>query len=408
MTNLHLILSICIAISSTSAALEQPQVVNPSSPDPYPGFSQYYFKHGYGLEPAPEKKAKGGEDSLLASKALIAVADGVGGWAAQGIDPSIYSLNLIKNVQMYFNMLPKVYAEQPKNLLRMAAKTNPHEGSSTLVICTLWQDELRSVNFGDSGFAVLTPVLKTASNGSKTYIYDFKYISPPQQYQFNFPYQLGNVGKDESSLAKETSHKIRFGDIVIVYSDGISDNVFPGQLRQLLNFYLYKVKQKFGIQVPDVVRGFDGNEFAKQLKDLAFQKSTDKNYLSPFGLNGLDFGVLFKGGKSDDISVVAAIVDRKPIEKEAETENSETDSSVTVRPVTENSETVSLVTENSEDSEDSDSTETKKETEQTKETEESKEIKEEETLPTKEEVQKDEQEIESVGFPMDSGTEKQN
>lgn len=381
MSHLPLILSIFLAISSTSAAVHQPQVVDPSSPDPYPEFSQYYFKHGYALEPAPEKKAKGGEDSLLSSKALISVADGVGGWAMQGIDPSIYSLNLVKNVQMYFNMLPKVYSEHPKNLLRMAAKTNPFEGSSTLVICTLWEDQLRGVNFGDSGFAVLTPVLKTASNGSKTYIYDFKFISAPQQYQFNFPFQLGNVGKDESGLAKETSHQIRFGDIVIVYSDGISDNVFPGQLRQLLNFYLYRVKQKFGIQVPDVVRGFDGNEFARQLKELAFQKSTDKNYLSPFGLNGLDFGVLFKGGKSDDISVVAAIIDRKPIEKSAEAVNTEAE------------------TENSEDSE---NTETKKETEKNKE------IKKVETISSKEEVQNDEQEIESVGFPMVHETENQN
>jgi len=43
------------------------------------------------LVPHPEKISKGGEDAYFASEYLLAVADGVGGWNKQGIDPSLYS-----------------------------------------------------------------------------------------------------------------------------------------------------------------------------------------------------------------------------------------------------------------------------------------------------------------------------
>jgi len=41
----------------------------------------YKFKSGVALMPHPEKFDKGGEDAFAVDKTLIAVADGVGGWA---------------------------------------------------------------------------------------------------------------------------------------------------------------------------------------------------------------------------------------------------------------------------------------------------------------------------------------
>ena len=45
--------------------------------------------------PHPDKRQKGGEDAGLATTKYLAVADGVGGWADAGIDPGLYSKNLI-------------------------------------------------------------------------------------------------------------------------------------------------------------------------------------------------------------------------------------------------------------------------------------------------------------------------
>jgi protein phosphatase PTC7 len=48
------------------------------------------------IRPHPEKAYKGGEDAGFANENLLAVADGVGGWAQSGVDPALYSKNLIK------------------------------------------------------------------------------------------------------------------------------------------------------------------------------------------------------------------------------------------------------------------------------------------------------------------------
>jgi hypothetical protein len=48
------------------------------------------------VEPHPNKKDKGGEDAHFVLESLaFGVADGVGGWAAAGIDPAEYSKQLM-------------------------------------------------------------------------------------------------------------------------------------------------------------------------------------------------------------------------------------------------------------------------------------------------------------------------
>ncbi|EGR32361.1 protein phosphatase, putative [Ichthyophthirius multifiliis] len=47
--------------------------------------------------PHPEKVHKGGEDAYFCNSQLCCVADGVGGWAEYGIDPGLYSKELVKD-----------------------------------------------------------------------------------------------------------------------------------------------------------------------------------------------------------------------------------------------------------------------------------------------------------------------
>ena len=53
--------------------------------------------------PHDDKVYKGGEDAFTASERLIAVADGVGGWANKGVDPGLFSKQLTKDIQQIFN-----------------------------------------------------------------------------------------------------------------------------------------------------------------------------------------------------------------------------------------------------------------------------------------------------------------
>lgn len=54
------------------------------------------FNAGVFMNPHFEKRDKGGEDAATLSENLIAVADGVGGWAQSGIDPANYSRRLCR------------------------------------------------------------------------------------------------------------------------------------------------------------------------------------------------------------------------------------------------------------------------------------------------------------------------
>lgn len=48
--------------------------------------------------PHDDKVHKGGEDALTVSPTLMAVADGVGGWADKGVDPGLFSKQLCKDI----------------------------------------------------------------------------------------------------------------------------------------------------------------------------------------------------------------------------------------------------------------------------------------------------------------------
>ena len=50
-----------------------------------------------------------------------------------------------------------------------------------------------------------------------------------QLHGFNFPYQLASrkYGGDDPSLAICSALKVQKGDIAVLYSDGLADNVYP-------------------------------------------------------------------------------------------------------------------------------------------------------------------------------------
>ena len=68
------------------------------------GRRDFKFEASSFMVPHPEKASKGGEDAVCVSKTgkLIGVADGVGGWAEVGVDPSEYSRSLMKHSLMAY------------------------------------------------------------------------------------------------------------------------------------------------------------------------------------------------------------------------------------------------------------------------------------------------------------------
>ena len=48
--------------------------------------------------PHYKKRERGGEDGCLLEEEIVAVADGVGGWARKGVDPGLFAKELCLNV----------------------------------------------------------------------------------------------------------------------------------------------------------------------------------------------------------------------------------------------------------------------------------------------------------------------
>ena len=97
---------------------------------------------------------------LQYSFTILGVADGVGGWRAYGVDPGLFSLNLMQNCERlvkagYFK------SDQPSQLLasgfrEMQESKRPIIGSSTACVAILNHEDkkLYTANIGDSGFLV--------------------------------------------------------------------------------------------------------------------------------------------------------------------------------------------------------------------------------------------------------------
>ena len=149
---------------------------------------------------------------------MIAVADGVGGWARRGVDVAKYSKQLMKYISEVYNENPNL---TPKEILYQASLKTTEIGSTTVVIAVLdpHEKKLATTLLGDSAYMIL----RKNKYNSKLY------RSLEQQHRFNCPYQVG-TGKDHPYLANDEVHSIQNDDIVIMGTDGIWDNVFDEEI----------------------------------------------------------------------------------------------------------------------------------------------------------------------------------
>lgn len=162
----------------------------------------------------------GGEDSYFIHKYALGVADGVGGWGEVGIDPSHFSRALTRGAEK-----AALVGERDALALMRAGYDAARgvRGSSTFCIVTLSDSNssLVAANLGDSGFRLIR---------------DSKIVfrSEEQQHSFNYPFQLATV--DEGSSVDDAQYitlDVQHGDIVIVGSDGLFDNIYDEKLLEL-------------------------------------------------------------------------------------------------------------------------------------------------------------------------------
>lgn len=216
-----------------------------------------------------------------AKAGFVGVADGVGGCR----DSGAFARALMKHALAAVANTNRIEPIDPYTVLQEAhqkAAGSCAPGASTALIVSLHGATLRWAYVGDSGFAVF--------RGGK-----MVRRSKPQQHVFNCPFQLScSKGGDSVSDAVVGEMRVEVGDVVVVATDGLFDNVFDLDLERVVR------------------KGCLSPQMMAEKIVAAARKAARSGAPSPFSVesakNVNDGRERVYGGKVDDITVIVAYI----------------------------------------------------------------------------------------------------
>jgi protein phosphatase PTC7 len=234
--------------------------------------------------PHPDKAAKGGEDYYFIADdgRTVGVADGVGGWAGvPGADPARYSRDLMTFSKSLCHLAdPRAILEAACARLDLTVR-----GSTTALVAQLRDDRMRVCNVGDSALAIF--------RGGR-----MLFRTRDTVFGFNFPFQLGYRGNVLPKDGTYDAVPVAAGDVVLLGTDGLWDNVWMQAIER-------RVAERMGTGDGKFVEAL-----ARDLAESAHENGKDKEFSSPFAREAAKAGHWFRGGKLDDVTVVASLVIR--------------------------------------------------------------------------------------------------
>lgn len=266
-----------------------------------------------------------GEDSFFVANTykVIGVADGVGGWRDEGVDPTLFSNSLMENAKLFAETHRKEL--NPETILQSAFDKVLNDkkvkaGSSTACVATLRSDEsgkhfLDVANVGDSGLLVVRNRRVLHRVHEKV-------------HGFNAPFQLavlpkhlqGRAFSDSVSDAIRETVEVQKGDVVIAATDGLFDNQFNATIASDAG-WIGKVEGSVLERVPLVgfllsaafadekVAYVDPQRVAQRIVQNAYKVSLDNEAYTPWVSMLRKVGASeAKGGKTDDITLVLSRV----------------------------------------------------------------------------------------------------
>lgn len=152
------------------------------------------------------------------------MADGVGGWRNYGIDPGEFSSFLMSTCSRLVQS-SNFNPERPVNLIassynELLEHKEPILGSSTACVLILNKENnmLYAANIGDSGFMVVRKGSIVHQSEEQTH-----YFNTP--YQLSSPFHNSDVLSDRPESADEISFPVQTGDVILVATDGVFDNL---------------------------------------------------------------------------------------------------------------------------------------------------------------------------------------
>lgn len=236
---------------------------------------------------------------------FAAVADGVGGWAERNYDSSAISRELCKAMGQLTSSSSINKVTTPKQVLEVSFQKIKDDkivqvGGTTAIVAHFQKDGvLKVANLGDSWCGVFR---------NETLVFQTKL----QTVGFNAPYQLSIIPDSllkEAALkgssyiqnvpsdADEYTFQLQKNDIVMMATDGVTDNIITDDISLFLKDESAQIQKN----LQNVTE-----KFVKKVVAL----SKDPNYPSLFSqeLSKLT-GKPYRGGKEDDITVVVVKVE---------------------------------------------------------------------------------------------------
>ncbi|GAB5362484.1 hypothetical protein AAMO2058_000800800 [Amorphochlora amoebiformis] len=246
-----------------------------------------------------------GEDAYFVEDQCVGIADGVGGWNMQGLSSARFSRLLMHLSAEYFRNISQELDHEipnPMETLQMAYDKMPLGliGSTTACLAIISDGRIHTATLGDSSYLILR-------NNTVAY------KGQIQEHGFNHPFQLSDklliaytkaqsinpVATEWPRDALLASHDVEEGDILLVVTDGILDNLWDHDI-ELATQTWQKSDQSSNVTA-----------LASKLTALAANIAQRPNVPTPFQVKANQNGFAIFGGKSDDIAVVACRVVRQ-------------------------------------------------------------------------------------------------
>lgn len=262
------------------------------------------------MVPHPKKVSTNGEDAIMLTSKAIGVFDGVGSWKGEGVDAGKYSRRLARltSRQLESSRITSFEA------LRKAALQNKLPGSSTACVANISGSNLCGVNVGDSGLIVFRDGQAVFETNMGTHGY-------------NFPHQLKSGHLKDLFQSTPIDVSLQYGDVIITASDGLFDNVSISDIKGIVKTHVLSwnadrndIRQTFHGRLleHECIEGSDSIKsttrevrllsLVNDLVNNACKIAHDREADSPFSRKSQTANKAYRGGKLDDITVMASMV----------------------------------------------------------------------------------------------------